>query len=169
LDDLLRQIEAAVAGNAYYLALYAALTLPDICGAMESSDGIATKARYIAWFDARVADRYRVCGRPSLTGDTCYYYRCSLLHQGRSQHPALGYSRILFLEPGASNSVFHNNILNDALNIDVRTFCRDIIAGVRTWQPTASATPEYKTNYPLFMQRYPNGIAPYIVGTPVIG
>src|SRR5690348_1009287 len=100
MEDLLAQIESAVGRNAYYLALYVSLTLPDICGAMESPDGIATRARYISWFEKHVAAKYQVRGEPSLSGETCYYYRCSLLHQGRAQHPAMGYARILFLEPG---------------------------------------------------------------------
>lgn len=169
MEDLLKQIEAAVKANAYYLALYVALTLPDICAAMEATDGIATKDRYIAWFDRFVAPRYSIGSTPSLTGETCYYYRCSLLHQGRSQHPKMSYSRILFLEPGASTNVFHNNVVGDALNIDVRIFCQDIVAGVRSWLPAASATENFRNNYPRFMQRYPNGLPPYIVGAPVIG
>ena len=169
MDDLLKQVEAAIDGNAYYLALFVSLTLPDICGAMESQDGLTTRDRYVKWFDTYVASNYRIQGAPTITGETCYYYRCSLLHQGRSQHPNLGYARILFLEPGSTSNVFHNNILNDALNIDAGIFCRDIIAGVRKWIVTAMETEHFKRNYPNFMQRYPNGIAPYIKGTPVIG
>ncbi len=51
MRDILSQIQGAVNGHAYYLALYASLTVPDICGAMESDDGQATKSKYIAWFE----------------------------------------------------------------------------------------------------------------------
>jgi hypothetical protein len=169
MRDLLSQIQLAINGHAYYLALYASLTVPDICGAMESENGHATKHKYIAWFDRDVAPKYFACGQATLTGEACYFYRCALLHQGRAQHPNLGFSRILFVEPGVSTNVFHNNVLNDALNIDVSIFCSDILQGAEHWLHIAEITENYKKNFHLFMQRYPNGLPPYIVGVPVIG
>lgn len=168
MRDLLQQIDRATAANLYYVALLAALSLPDICGAMESDAGEATRQKYIAWFDRWVAPRYAVRGAPSLTGEVCYYYRCSALHQGRAAHPRMGYSRVLFVEPGAATNVFHNNIINDALNIDLRFFIRDLLNGAREWLQQAEGTANYLRNYALFMQRHPNGLAPYIVGVPVI-
>jgi hypothetical protein len=169
MRDLLSQIQLAINGHAYYLALYATLTVPDICGAMESDNGHATKDKYIAWFNQHVAPNYFACGQATLTGEVCYFYRCALLHQGRAQHPNLRFSRILFVEPGASSNVFHNNVMNDALNIDVSIFCTDIVQGAQRWLDSAEASSNYQKNFPLFMQRYPNGLAPYIVGLPVIG
>jgi hypothetical protein len=92
-----------------------------------------------------------------------------MLHQGRAQHPKMGYSRILFVEPGTTTNLFHNNILNDALNIDVSIFCNDILDGAEVWLKNARDTVEFKNNYPLFMQRYPTGFPPYISGVSVIG
>jgi hypothetical protein len=169
MKDLLSQIEAAINDHAYYLALYASLTVPDICGAMESEDGQATKIKYITWFDQYVAPKYFACGQATFTGEACYFYRCAILHQGRAQHPKLGFSRILFVEPESTTNVFHNNILNDALNIDVSIFCNDIIQGALNWLKVAENSDNYKKNFPLFMQRYPNGLPPYIAGVPVIG
>jgi hypothetical protein len=90
------------------------------------------------------------------------------LHQGRAQHSKLGFSRILFVEPGQTSNVFHNNVLNDALNIDAAVFCGDILAGAIVWLQTSDNSDNYKKNFPLFMQRYPTGLPPYIVGVPVI-
>lgn len=168
MRDFIDQIERAVQAHAYYLALYAVLTLPDICGAMESDDGQATRTKYIEWFDKYVAPGYRAFGQSTLTGEVCYFYRCAVLHQGRAQHPKLGFSRILFVEPGVTTNVFHNNVLNDALNIDVSIFCTDVLKGANIWLQAAEHSPNYRKNFPLFMQRYPLGLAPYIVGVPVI-
>ncbi len=168
MRDLIKQIEHAVQTGIYYLALYASLTLPDICGAMESEDGQAHKQKYIGWFDKYVASSYIACGQPTLTGKVCYFYRCAVLHQGRAQHPKLNFKRILFVEPGATTNVFHNNVLNDALHINVSIFCTDILRGAHTWIQVADQLANYKKNYPLFMQRYPHGLAPYIQGIPVI-
>jgi hypothetical protein len=124
MRTLIQQARQAADSRAYFLSLFAALTLPDICAAMSSSDGRTNGERYAAWFDEFVAHRYTAGPdrTPSLSGKDCYYYRCSVLHQGNSQNPKSSYSRILFVEPGATTSVAHNNVLDDALNLDVQIF-----------------------------------------------
>ena len=169
MRDLLEQIERGLGQNLYYLALFGALSLPDICGAVDSDNGEADRSKYIRWFNEYVGDRYKYGERVFLSGDDCYYFRCALLHQGSSQHPKSGYARILFLEPGATSNVLHCNVLNDALNIDVRIFCQDIIDGVRTWLGKVEGTPRFNTNMAKFIRRYPQGLSPYIGGVPVIG
>jgi len=164
MHDLTEQIRKASTGGLYYIALFGALALPDICGALESDDGLANKQRYIQWFDAHVAPEYN----GSLDGETCYCFRCSMLHQGSTQHRRSRYSRILFFEPGNSGFVVHNFILNDdALFIDVRIFCEDICAAVERWLPEASKKPSFQANVARFVRRHPQGLAPYIGGVPV--
>src|ERR1700693_5482967 len=114
MRDILAKTRAANTAGLYYVALFSALALPDICAALESPDGEAKGDRYIAWFDRHAASGF-------LTGETAYYFRCAMLHQGKTGHPK-GYSKIVFVEPGASGTVFHNNVMNDALNLDVRIF-----------------------------------------------
>jgi len=163
MRDLLQQIENGLRVNLYYLSFISALSIPDMCAALSSPDGQATGARYADWFDQNVASRYR----GNLDGQTCYQLRCSLLHEGTTQHPRSQYSRIIFLEP--SSNFIHNNILNDALNLDLCAFCRDITASASNWLTTNENTPNFRTNFPKFIQRYRNGLSPYIVGLPVIG
>ena len=167
---LIHQARQAAGSRAYYLSLFAALALPDICAAMSSPDGQTNRGRYIARFDEFVSPKYAVGPdrSPSLTGTDCYYYRCSILHQGSSQHPKSSFSRILFVEPGVTTNVFHNNVLNDALNLDVRLFCNDVCDGADAWLTEAEQTAVYQANYGRFLQRYPEGLPPYIVGVPVI-
>ena len=165
MKDFLEQIQIGLKTNLYYLSLFAALAIPDICGAVGTEDGLASSDKYKDWFNKYVAHKYE----GFLTADDCYLFRCSLLHQGSSQHPKSGYSRVLFVEPSATTNVFHCNIMNDALNIDVRIFCNDIVEGVKVWLQQYEETELYKKNYGKFMSRYPNGLAPYIVGVPVIG
>lgn len=55
MEDITDQINRALNANLYYLALFVSISLPDICGATESSDGKSTGAKYIAWFDKYVA------------------------------------------------------------------------------------------------------------------
>ena len=165
MKNLLEQIKKGLDNNLYYVSLFAALSIPDICGAIDSENGEASANKYVQWFNKYVARKYT----GFLNGEDCYYFRCSLIHQGSSQHPKSNYSRVLFVEPTATTSVFHCNILNDALNIDVRIFCSDIIEGVKEWLRKVENTELYKKNYDKFMMRHPNGLKPYIVGVPVIG
>jgi hypothetical protein len=164
MRDILDQIRLSLNNNLYYCALFVALSMPDICGAMESPDGQTDNQKYIKWFDVYVGSKYI----NFLSGEDCYYFRCSLLHQARSQHPKSNYARVIFVEPSVTTNIFHCNILNDALNLDVRIFCEDIITGVQEWLLKFEGTPIFSQNYNMFMRRYPNGLPPYIVGVPVI-
>lgn len=172
MDDFLDQVEvAANDARLYYLALLGALAIPDLCGALEAQGGEATRARYKSWFDTHVGPLYVnhwAGDEPFLSGEDCYLFRCSYLHQGRTQHPRSGYSRILFVEPGTTTNVFHMNIMNDALNIDVRLFCLEMVTAARGWLAGVAGTEPYETNLNAFVRRYPHGLAPYIVGIPVI-
>ena len=166
--DLLTQVRAGLNVNLYYLSLYVTLTIPDICGALESNNGQAQKSKYTSWFDRYIGPQYQ----GFLTADDCYSFRNSILHQGSSQpqHPrASTYSRILFVEPGAYSGTLHSNVLEDALNIDVGIFCDDILTGAERWLAQVEGTQPYETNYDRFLKRYQNGLPPYIVGIPVIG
>ena len=164
MKDFLAQIKKGLDENLYFLSLFSTLAIPDLCGAMGSEKGEASPEKYKAWFDEHVAPKYN----GFLSGNDCYFFRCSLLHQGSSQHPNNSYKRVLFVEPSATTNVFHNNIMNDALNIDVRIFCNDMITGAEEWLKENEETDLFKKNYDKFMRRYPNGLSPYIVGVPVI-
>jgi hypothetical protein len=74
----------------------------------------------------------------------------------------------MFIEPGATTNVFHYNQLNDALCIDLNRFCAEICAGARLWLQAAEPTERFKRNYERFVRRHPTGLAPYIVGVPVV-
>lgn len=136
---------------------------------MTTNNGIASKGRYMKWFDKYIAPKYKNHEKVFLTSLDCYNFRCSLLHQGSTQHPKSIYSRILFVEPSVKGIVLHSNIINNALNIDVSIFCRDIISGVEEWLKDNEETDIYKKNHSKFMKRYSEGLSPYIVGVPVIG
>ena len=167
MRDVLNQIRAANDAGLYYVALFSALAVPDICGAIETQDGAATGQKYKACFDRWVAPKYSFHGGTTITGEVCYYYRCAALHQGRATHPRMQYSRIVFVEPNP-RFIMHNNVMNDALNIDVKAFCEDIISACEAWLTAAAADPTVQSNLASSMQRYPQGLSPYIVGIPVI-
>ena len=163
MEFFLKEIEQALDNGLYFMALQSALTLPDICGALQSSNGIAKKQKYVRWYNkyAKESDSN------SLSGEDCYYFRCSCVHQGSTQSSDSSYKRILFLIPN-SQIVMHNNIIDDVLNIDIKIFCSNIISSVRTWEQKIKDEPNFIRNYDKLLKVYPNGLPPYIVGFPVI-
>lgn len=169
MEELLIDVEKASESGLALVALFTALTLPDICGSLESEDGRANGERYKAWFDTWVAPKYSSphSSSPTLTGTNCYAYRCGLLHQGRNVHDRLGYSRILFLLPQADLTL-HNNVINDALNLDIPCFVRSITDSVREWVRAKSGDPRFEENIAHFMKVHPHGLSPYIMGVPVV-
>jgi hypothetical protein len=184
MHTLVDQIEASLGSHLYFLSLYTSLTVPDIAGALSSENGEASGAKYAAWFEQWVRPRFfetvlasvpaehRHYIKPMespLTGEACYRFRCSLLHQGSSQHPKSPFSRIIFIEPGATTNVVHYGQLNDALCIDLNLFCREMIAGARLWLKQAEQDANYLKNYQQFARRHASGLAPYIGGVPVVG
>lgn len=165
--ELLDQIDAAATNGNYFLALFGALAIPSICGALESDDGEDNRDKYAVWFDKWIGPMYGGV----LTGVQCYSFRCGMLHQGRAVQRGLGYDRVLFLEPqfaAARGMKFHRNILNDALNLDLVTFCTDVTAGARKWLQIAQGSPNYTKNYELAFRRFAGGLPPFIVGAPVV-
>src|SRR5439155_17534405 len=128
VDMITREMEGALDAGLYYLAVVLALTLPDICAALESVDGKSNGQRYAAWYDSWLGPHY-----PTLTGTDLYRLRCAVVHQGRFGHPQMPYSRVLFALPNPQRHVIHNNIWNDALNLDAQIFCRDVLACVDRW------------------------------------
>jgi len=182
MREIIDQIEASLDQPIYYLSLMGALAVPDIAGALESVNGEASGQKYEQWYERYVRPQFPKMVKeklPSearsyvhvenpLTGGACYRFRCSMLHQESTQHPRSPYSRILFVEPGASSNTFHYNIMNDALNIDLVLFCCEMVAGAREWLAVAESTEHYKANYEKFVRRYPDGLKPYIVGIPVV-
>jgi hypothetical protein len=167
MELLLQQIEEALTDRLYFVALFTALGLPDICGAIDSSDGQATGPRYQGWFDEYVASKcYGV-----LSGQDCYIIRCSVLHQGTLEHSRSRYSRIILTPPNPQQIVVHLNRMSDAsgtsLDINIETLCRDLVASVRTWLAAKSNDALFQTNITRFMNVYPHGFG-HIQGIPVI-
>ncbi|MFO7900165.1 MAG: hypothetical protein R6V58_14040 [Planctomycetota bacterium] len=183
IELILSQVESALDAGYYYPALLTSLTLPDICGALDSHDGQASGEKYVAWFDQWVVPQFSETVRSAmpgatpldvpdwafpLTGEVCYRFRCSLLHQGSSQHPKSPFRRILAVVPGTDGCV-HHCLSDDAYILDLRLFCREIVEGVRQWLSQVERNVRFERNYTKFAHLHPNGLSPYIRGWPVVG
>jgi hypothetical protein len=162
MEVITRDIERALDAGLYYLALLCTLSLPDICAALESHDGRATKRSYTGWCTKWFTEY------PEITSDDLYYLRCGVVHQGRLGHPDSQYSRILFTLPNASQNVCHRNIMRDALNLDVTLFCHDMVGAVSRWYAAKQNDSNVKSNLPRLVQYREQGLGPYLVGIPLI-
>ena len=173
MNDILDHIDKASEAGLYYVSLFSVLAVPDICGALEVTDGCATKTLYEGWFDKWVAPGYRsgpVGQQQSLSGADCYHFRCRLLHQGSALTPkAPMANRFFFIEPGNSRIRMHNNRMNGAFNIDVGIFCKDMTNAARRWLIAVAGDATYQENAANSIRRHPNGLSPFVQGVPVIG
>jgi len=67
----------------------------------------------------------------------------------------------MFIEPGNKIRI-HRSVLNDALFIDIEMFCEDLIKAHKLWLQKVSSTKIFQINIDKFIQRYPDGLSPYI-------
>ena len=88
LEYLLSDIEKALNNKLYFIALQSTLTIPDICSALESDNGKTDGKSYAKWYDKNVKKE-----NDYMTGDDCYFYRCSCIHQGVSYKTKMNYHR----------------------------------------------------------------------------
>lgn len=163
METITDEIEGALSSGLYYLAVVVTLGLPDVCAALESADGTTSGGKYQAWCDAWFIPSY-----PELTSRDLYGIRCGVVHQGRLGHPTMQYARVLFTVPNENANVFHQNVMNDALNLDAVTFCRDMIRAVKRWYAAKQGEPSIVANIPRLVRFHARGLPPYMIGMPLI-
>lgn len=114
--------------GAYWSLLHVTVCLPDICAALESSDGETIQLRYVSWCDRYLTD-------PLLSGSERYRMRCKVLHQGRASldQPAGRYFGFSFGQPSTTGAVDHRRVDGTTLNLDVGMLAQDVKAGVARW------------------------------------
>lgn len=137
-------VRDSLAARNWYSALSLALTLPDICGTIDTPTELSSQKRYAAWFDTWLSDLYTqdMSGNGDMhifmSGTDCYALRCALLHQGvadidgKAQLVRDALSRFIFTTPpqGGSN---HCNQINRTLMLQVDIFCNHIADAVDRW------------------------------------
>ena len=135
-------IRRSVQTKNWYGALSLALTLPDVCGRLESPDQ-KPKARYVAWFQKWLESKYaRKVGADGnrkvfLCGGDCYALRCSYLHEGRNNILNQRAQKVLddfpFITPPGNGMRVHMNQVNSTLQLQVDIFAMDVAEAVDAW------------------------------------
>ncbi len=178
MEVLIEQIRKGLDNHLYLLCLNSALTLPDICGAMQRTNGEASGQSYRDWFKQYVEPNFDF-----LTAGECYDFRCRMLHQARStpklskgkgtaqQNITPTYSHIAFAEPSRASINVRNSRIGNSVGpkiIDVVAFTNAIISGVETWMKEKSGTQPYTSNLAQSIKYRKDGIPPLIAGVPMI-
>ena len=139
-------LRSAVANGDWYVALSAALTMPDVCGRLVDPT-VPSGKRYPAWFKIWMEPDYtrnmpHIGLHIFLTGEDCYALRCSYLHEGGADitqqraRKALDDFHFIF-PPGNGNSI-HRNKINNTLQLQVDEFCIEIADAVDKWADSVS-------------------------------
>ena len=171
MEHLLDDIQKAVGAELWLLAVTGALLVPDVAGALAHRSGEAKGNRYRAWWDST---ELRVAYDGYLSSADAYFYRCSLAHQSTGGHPRAATGRVLFLPPGPGTihllrmEQMGPNAEN-AVALDIQAFVADVVGVARGWLNAKRADPIVSVNLAKGARLHPGGIAPFIVGYPVIG
>lgn len=164
VQEIIRQVRAASAAGLYYLALFGALTLPDICGALASKDGKASRSKYTAWLRDNVPEQ-------AGDADIIYGLRCSLLHQGRAL-PHGGTFPIACMFPSPGVGQLHNlstDVNGDRVGwLSIPMFVDEVTRGTEEWFWKFGTTETVTRNMEKFARIRPEGLPPHVVGSPVI-
>lgn len=114
--------------KAYWSLLHVTVCLPDICAALESSNGETDKSRYARWCNQYLPGPY-------LSGEERYGIRCKVLHQGRAStdKPGGRYVGFSFGQPSATGITDHMRVEGTTLNLDVGSLAQEVRFGVGLW------------------------------------
>lgn len=136
----------------WFAAIALALTLPDICGAVDDPGKGRSAARFIAWWDERMAWRFVV--RPDadeqpqwepftyLPGADAFALRCAYLHSGtdNTAGPKTNHERIRFLGP-PNASGFGYSETDQILYLGLEPFVEWVCLAVEDWLADRASDP----------------------------
>jgi hypothetical protein len=182
LSSILQEIEKAIDGELYYLAIAVALSVPDICACLEfdpDNPEWAGKRTYSRWCEANLSFN-------NLSGLDLYYIRGGVVHKGHFQHQKSRFDRIMFIGPGSAIKA-HDVILTvtpgttlggidvkelrvegNILMLDVLLFCKTIADAARKWAIAKKNDANVQKNLPMLVRYRPEGLPPFSIGVPTI-
>jgi hypothetical protein len=167
VEAILRDIERALEAKLYYLAILICVMIPDICAGLERPDGRTSPDLYKKWYTKHI--QQTVGGVPA---EECYSLRCGMTHQARTEIKKGYADRVIFTTPESGphvDSIILRDPYNSAYAFDLKLFCGRWIKGTREWLKSVESNFLVQENMRSMVQLRPHGLAPYIVGTPIIG
>jgi hypothetical protein len=131
-------IRKSVQDKNWYAAIFMALTMPDICSAIENPDEMRVGVRYREWFNRYLREKYQF-RNVEFTAEDCYQFRCKCLHQGIARREGL---EEFELSQPLNGWVIHMNIINGMIQIQVSEFCEDVCQAVENWMMDTLNNPD---------------------------
>ena len=162
MKQFVSSIRGAVENGNWFSALFLALAVPDVCGALENPNA-AVGDRYKSWFNRYLKQKYdpttlfdsllitspeslaalsiddisrlkstSVEAKSNFTADDCYRFRCKCLHQGLPEK--MEGERIHFTAPDKLGRVIvHRCLFNGIYQMQIDIFCNDICQATEQW------------------------------------
>ena len=164
LFPLLQETEIAAKNRLYPLAVDCSLSLPDICVRLELENGAKASqigAKYKEWCSRNLPTDF-------LKPADLWRLRCKLAHGGKLSGLNAEDIRRSVLVPETPCVSIKNCQLGDAYTCDAKDFCLVIIDGVKRWLKNNESNEIVQKNLNNLLQYRRDGMAPYIVGLPVI-
>lgn len=130
MQILIYELKKATENNLWFVAINIALTIPDICSALEYENGQTDGVKYKNWINTYLVKKYN----NFITGNDIWKLRCASLHQGKFNHDYPKFSKIIFQVPfDGDNGGMHNNIIGNTLQLNAKIFITDIIESYGEW------------------------------------
>ncbi len=135
----------------WHAALMMALTMPDICGLIETPEE-NSKTRSVNWLKRWIEPLYtHRIGHDAhvhvfFHAEDCYALRCSFIHEGSSMIEQQRARKVLddfhFIVPPSRGGIKHCNQKNSYLQLQVDIFCNQIADKVDEWAESIAGNPE---------------------------
>lgn len=173
LNFVLREISETHNRGLFYASVSIALTIPDICSALEFETGDEmfwkNQKRYERWCETYLAGKLS-----QLTPQDIWALRGGVIHRGQTfGHPKARFERVVFILPDRGGNSFQvqstmKDSLLPVLSISVTTFCDAIVKGAFEWIAATSSNAIVQANAPGLIRFRPQGYENHVVGMPVI-
>ena len=169
LAAVLGDIQRAIDVRLYYPALLTALTVPDICVALALDNSVFVKEKHYVAF----VDKYTTPRELGLSGQECYRLRGGVVHRANmAGHDKFDATHVIFTIPGGS-SLHAFSIVNEATGkrgamFDLVMFCTAMVSAAYRWYEEHQNNSQVEQNMQNLIRYCPNGLAPFVVGTPVV-
>lgn len=134
LGSILDDMNNCIIARLYYPALLVALTLPEICSAMQLPNTTMIRDKHYIPF----VDKYTTPADLGIDGLDCYRMRGGLIHRASlARHPSADFTHVIFTIPETKNLSMHAFSIEagdkSAVMLDLISFCRTMEIAVRRW------------------------------------
>ncbi|MEG6453307.1 hypothetical protein [Enterobacter cloacae] len=129
MERFVKAIRQSVEDKNWLAATFIALTMPDICSAVQNPYERKVGIRYKAWFERYLKNSFRA-GDVIFTAEDCYQFRCRCLHEGILRRAE---DEKFHLTPPNPLLFMHLCYLNGKIQLQVDIFCEQMCLAVERW------------------------------------